>query len=325
MNGVWHCDCNPRQPAVHFQTKKEGANQGRWFYSCQKQRDDPRSCKFFLWDSDAKPREQRALQSNSRTEPNRTNATPTRPQRDISPPPPYTVESGPSESVRKRNRALVDEDEDEDEDDYGFDREDTEFDNELNRAVVAAETPRKAARTESHTTPRRTLPWDTERNVAAGSLPTPQTDQRTKDPFSTRFSQPGGSFLTPSRFHDEDAQRQTVTPASSPFDTPTPARFKDVGTEKPDDIVQDVFGLLREEGVVLDTKPESSLRRLLEKHARRAEGANQGREVARRHMVAKDARITELTYKNNTLQAELEAEKATITMMVWERDKGSND
>jgi hypothetical protein len=279
------------------------------------QKDDPKRCKFFLWDSDAKPREQSALQNNSRTEPrpSRTNETPTRPQRAASPPPPYTTEA--ASAVRKRNRALVDEDED----DFGFDQGDAAFGHELDRAMVAAETPRKAAKTESHTTPRRRLPWDTERSGAASGMPTPQTEPRTKEPFQTRFAQPGGSFLTPSRFHDED-HRQTMTPASSPFDTPTPSRFKDV---KPDDIVQDVFGLLHEEGITLGTKTESNLKRLLEKHARRAEGANKGREVARLQIKAKDAKITELTHMNNTLQAEVEAAKATMEHMTWERDNES--
>jgi hypothetical protein len=28
--GVWKCDCNPRLSAIHLQTKKAGANKGRW-------------------------------------------------------------------------------------------------------------------------------------------------------------------------------------------------------------------------------------------------------------------------------------------------------
>lgn len=29
-NGGWHCDCSPRERAVHFETKKAGVNHGRW-------------------------------------------------------------------------------------------------------------------------------------------------------------------------------------------------------------------------------------------------------------------------------------------------------
>jgi len=30
VNGVWHCDCEPRLPAEKFQTKNGGKNHGRW-------------------------------------------------------------------------------------------------------------------------------------------------------------------------------------------------------------------------------------------------------------------------------------------------------
>ncbi|KAK1824145.1 hypothetical protein LTR12_001446 [Friedmanniomyces endolithicus] len=66
-DGVWQCECNPRLPAEHFKVKKEGKNQGRWFYTCQNQ--EPKRCGFFLWDEDAKPREEAAVLGASRTEP----------------------------------------------------------------------------------------------------------------------------------------------------------------------------------------------------------------------------------------------------------------
>ena len=47
--------------------KKEGKNQGRWFYTCQNQ--EPQRCGFFLWDEDAKLREEGAVLNNSRSEP----------------------------------------------------------------------------------------------------------------------------------------------------------------------------------------------------------------------------------------------------------------
>ncbi|KAK0322778.1 hypothetical protein LTR82_006235 [Friedmanniomyces endolithicus] len=66
-DGVWQCECSPRLPAEHFKVKKEGKNQGRWFYTCQNQ--EPKRCGFFLWDEDAKPREEAAVLGGSRTEP----------------------------------------------------------------------------------------------------------------------------------------------------------------------------------------------------------------------------------------------------------------
>jgi hypothetical protein len=66
-NGVWHCDCTPRLPAEHFKVKKESKNKGRWFYTCQNQ--EPQRCAFFLWDEDAKLREEGAVLNNNRSEP----------------------------------------------------------------------------------------------------------------------------------------------------------------------------------------------------------------------------------------------------------------
>jgi hypothetical protein len=66
-DGIWHCDCKPRLPAEHFKVKKESKNKGRWFYTCQNQAE--KSCGFFLWDEDAKLREESAVLNNSRSEP----------------------------------------------------------------------------------------------------------------------------------------------------------------------------------------------------------------------------------------------------------------
>ncbi|KAK9476024.1 hypothetical protein V1514DRAFT_212184 [Lipomyces japonicus] len=55
-NGEWKCDCIPRRVAVLRTTLKEGANKGRKFYTCTNARDE--QCKFFLWQDDAKMREQ---------------------------------------------------------------------------------------------------------------------------------------------------------------------------------------------------------------------------------------------------------------------------
>lgn len=66
-DGIWHCDCKPRLPAEHFKVKKESKNQGRWFYTCQQT--ESNRCGFFLWDEDAKIREEGAVLNNSRTEP----------------------------------------------------------------------------------------------------------------------------------------------------------------------------------------------------------------------------------------------------------------
>ena len=67
VDGIWHCECKPRLPAEHFKVKKETKNKGRWFYTCQNQAE--KRCDFFLWDEDAKLREESAVLNNSRSEP----------------------------------------------------------------------------------------------------------------------------------------------------------------------------------------------------------------------------------------------------------------
>lgn len=84
LNGIWHCECEPSLPAEHFQTKNGGQNHGRWcktpnliisvlqliernlVYTCQKSQ--PKRCKFFMWDDEAKVREESAVLNNSRSE-----------------------------------------------------------------------------------------------------------------------------------------------------------------------------------------------------------------------------------------------------------------
>ncbi|OJD17407.1 hypothetical protein AJ78_02479 [Emergomyces pasteurianus Ep9510] len=55
VNGVWHCNCEPRRQADRFQTKNGGKNHGRWFYTCTKPQ--TKRCNFFLWEDEAEIRE----------------------------------------------------------------------------------------------------------------------------------------------------------------------------------------------------------------------------------------------------------------------------
>ncbi|ODH13253.1 hypothetical protein ACO22_07444 [Paracoccidioides brasiliensis] len=55
VNAVWYCNCEPRRPADHFETKNGGRNHGRWFYTCSKPQG--KRCNFFLWDDEAVARE----------------------------------------------------------------------------------------------------------------------------------------------------------------------------------------------------------------------------------------------------------------------------
>jgi len=281
---------------------------------------DETRCKFFLWDSDAHNREAAALSNNSRTEPRLAeSATPSR--RPASPPPPYTIQSGSSGPTRKRSRVDADFDEE-----YGLDQADDDFNDELKHVMTEVETPSKAVKTSEFATPstRRILPWqmDQPTTTSYNGLQTPQTAGRTlKDPFNTRFSTPGAAHLTTSKNVDHDHDdHQTATPSSS-LDTPTPSRFRTVSA---DDLARDVFGVLQGSNVRLTSDTENELKALLSRHAKSAEGLRRGRDVIRTTVKAKDAKITELTYRVNTLEAELEAEGEMKKHLQWELDAQSD-
>ncbi|KAK7987698.1 hypothetical protein PG989_008013 [Apiospora arundinis] len=81
--GQWHCNCQPRLPAVQFQVRRKTKNEGRWFYTCQKDRTKgapgaPEHCGFFLFAEDARLREEGALFNNSNNEPPSATQTPSK-------------------------------------------------------------------------------------------------------------------------------------------------------------------------------------------------------------------------------------------------------
>jgi hypothetical protein len=180
------------------------------------------------------------------------------------------------------------------------------------------ETPRKATKTQPFMTPRRKLPWDT----LLDGMPTPQTVGRTPSETLQDRLRAEGSVQTPSKKRQDD-DSQTLSPSSPPFTTPTPSRFKDAGTPHAEDnLVDDVFSLLSEEKIHLPSKAATALRALLGKHARRAEGNSRSKEVLRLRIKAEEAKNMELSLRNNTLQAELEAAKATVEHLKWEMENG---
>ncbi|KAI0022243.1 hypothetical protein F4780DRAFT_777949 [Xylariomycetidae sp. FL0641] len=67
-NGVWHCNCQPRLPAVLLTVKRDTPNRGRTFFTCQNDRGKKNKCDFFLWSEDAHLRKEGAVLSNSRSE-----------------------------------------------------------------------------------------------------------------------------------------------------------------------------------------------------------------------------------------------------------------
>lgn len=280
--------------------------------TCQKQQDDKSRCKFFLWDTDAHPREATALANNSRTEPAITNPkTPSK--RPASPPPPYTIGSANDEAGRKRSRARSIDPENE----YGFQNNSEAFKSESNHVLEANETPRKAARKSELETPptRRMLPWSRDNQSASipDGLQTPQTSHTTDADSSSAGLR--NSLLIPPRSHDN------ATSGSSACETPTPSRFKNV---ERDDLVQDILTLLLDAEVRISKTTERDLQAVVSRHTKAAEGLKRGRDVARSTIKARDAKITELSYRISTLEAELEAEKVLFKHLQWQVQTGDH-
>ncbi|KAF2109488.1 hypothetical protein BDV96DRAFT_651920 [Lophiotrema nucula] len=328
----WMCECNPRQYAKHFETKKPGKNKGRWFYVCQKDQKDKNRCDFFLWDDDAKTREKICLRNNTDSEEEtREEQTANPPPRRPTPPPAHTVAGGAaSNAARKRGRAAL---EDEDDEFGGFDQGDPAFNNELEQAMEAAETPRKAARIDPYsadafTTPtRRKLPWM--KDGPSNGLPTPQTGGRSNDLFPTPFVNPGSSLLTPSKFREaeEDIEGTTQDPGSQHsahcLDTPTPARFREggSGSREADALATKITSTLIENGVRMNLTAEGKLRSLV------ASNMN-GRQATREYLDRKVDRVQhekrELHTRIEALEKQLEEQKALVRVLTNQiREMGS--
>lgn len=244
-DGIWHCNCTPRLPAEHFKVKKEGKNQGRWFYTCQNQQTE--RCDFFLWDEDAKLREEGAILNNSRTEPSprkvsaaqdgwdagrsRTGAggmfAGVNPgaSRHLKVEDECTDEGSPTQSSftpnqpsngakRKADEAHLSHDDD-DEALYWplTGQEEQDLVEAADATVSLPETPRKAAKTGVFSTPattvekKRTIPW---LQASTAGHPTPQTPTT-----STRLKL--NEVTTPSK-----PPLQSFPPIPEPTYAPTP-------------------------------------------------------------------------------------------------------
>lgn len=189
-DGIWHCNCTPRLPAEHFKVKKESKNQGRWFYTCQNQ--EPKRCDFFLWDEDAKLREEGAVLNNSKSEP-KSRQVPTAQEgwdagrsrggmfagidpismegastrqredeestEEGSPPPAYSSQQqGKGASKRKANAVMLDDDQDDDLLRWPLTgQEEEELVNAADSIMPPPETPRKVAKTGIYATPVTTV------------------------------------------------------------------------------------------------------------------------------------------------------------------------
>lgn len=344
-DGIWHCDCDPRLPAEHFRVKKEGKNQGRWFYTCQKQD----RCGFFLWDEDAKPREEAAVLNNSRTEPvpaqegwdagrSRKPVQEQQPQgkglfaggqhgrvvddeetaSESSPPPQYTAfASAASSSKRSAEEAELSDGDDE----FGWALGEQADVLEKRATGAGLQTPQKAQKTGVYATPaataKRKLPW----------LEQPTT------PATSKGNEGADYFQTPSKppasaTNGNEPETPYVPPTLATKSTPSPpTRHRDALSNPADStssLTSEVLNCINASNVKLPPNILSELRSIVTKHDLKAQGTIKGRDISRLAIKAKDAKIAELQARIASLEAEREVERGVQRMRRWERENAEN-
>ena len=284
IHGIWHCECEPRQPADKFQTKNGGKNHGRWFYTCQKPQ--PKRCGFFLWADDAKVREESAVLSNSRSEPEAPPETPRKQPPATQPPTPDT-RSKPappaftSATTTSRDKSQISESTVDDTFDWS-----SSADEDLASALDSYETPRKTPRTAIFNSPGKR-----DHSAMINSL---DDDDVFATP-STSHKPIGTGLLSP-----------TVTPLR-----PLNSTTYNVATSS-DTLSSQVLRLLQSHNISLPTTTSTALTSLLSSFELQKAGIAKGREISRLAVQAKDRKIAELQSRVVGLEQERETMKTVV-------------
>lgn len=273
-------------------------------YTCQKPQ--PKRCNFFLWDDEAKVREESAVLNNSRSEPAAPPQTPSKaiPTAQTRTP---STDSGsrtasddeevytPSKSsgANSGGRAKIVPTAAEDD---AFDWPSSNDEDLLEAAgEIAAkipmpppETPRKAAKTITFSSPGKRTHQDME-SSSNTIAPSPGDDV---------FATPGTS---------------NKLGLPSPAETPTPGRYKNEGGSAQDsDLATSTLTLLNSKAVHLEKEVEAELVGLLNRHDLKTQGIVKGRDISRLAIKAKNKKISELQARIAGLEAERETQKAVI-------------
>ncbi|MCJ1378433.1 hypothetical protein MMC17_001531 [Xylographa soralifera] len=297
-DGIWQCNCTPRLPAEHFQTKNGGRNHGRWFYTCQKPQ--PTRCGFFLWDDEARPREAGAVLLNARSE---------AAVRGAASPPPYTPSKAPRTPTPARTSATASPPEE------FYDWPPSDDDDDLSspsykRMPPPSSPPRKALKTDALSTP-------TKRSRGEMAFPTPSTTGK----LHAVAAADDDVFTTPTTAPHARTLFSTAS-LPSPTGTPTPQRFRaeGAGVEGGSALEGEILDALGESGVAVGAEARAALKGVCERWEMRLRGVERGREVVRAAVKRKEARIAELVGIVEGLQREREAGKAVVRSL---RERGA--
>ncbi|KAI4202381.1 MAG: hypothetical protein LQ350_002599 [Teloschistes chrysophthalmus] len=292
----------------------------------------PKRCNFFLWDDEAKPREAATVLNNSRTEPGQNPQTPTKPSNTTSSSglqTPYTgygsdrqnqahsLQDTPSKPSSARQNVSDTQSTSATEEEFydwpASDDEDVlkELDQASSiRTMPPPETPRKAMKTDSFTTPAKRL-FSEMKSGSEDSWPTSSDDV----------------FVTPSTSSRTTNGLPTtglVTPSTT-ADTPTPRRFKDPFQSGQDsELTSEVLKTLQKHGIITNSDARAELKALCDKHSLSARSVLRGRDISRAMVNTKNEKISELQEEIAALQAERETSRAMIRHMRRDMEMAKN-
>ncbi|KAL8785437.1 MAG: hypothetical protein Q9213_003367 [Squamulea squamosa] len=319
-DGVCHPRCRCK---VERATDRIANDKPAEVYTCQQPQ--PKRCKFFLWDEEAKSREAAAVLSNSRSEPITAPQTPTKPSSVPSPyglQTPYTdtskgygiptmstpyTPSKPSTVTRPNGNTqdTITTAGTSDDEFYDWPASDDEdalqiVDNvSTARIMPPPETPRKAPKTDLLSTPGKRRFSETQNGI---EITWPTLEVVEDDVFVTPSTKPKKEGLS------------TSEPAMlSPADTPTLGRFKDVLNAGLDsELTLEVLEALQDNQISLSSNAKAELKRICDRHSLSARGIIRGRDISRAMVNTKNEKISELQNTIAALQAERDTNRVVI-------------
>lgn len=297
-SGVWHCDCENRMPADKFQTKKAGKNHGRWFYTCQKSQTN--RCGFFLWEDEAKVREEGAVLSNSRSEPTspqtpRRTAPPTR-QAKLGGAAQIVTPVSPTKNKQSLQLEAFPPASNNGGHDDGEWGSDTVDDDALVNALDEFETPRKAARTETITSPSKR---EASNRSDASSVTLPLHDTADDDVFTTPSTTKRPYLET----QKSGLPSPLITPCQPPHAHPP-------FTPDTSSLTSSALHILAP--ISLPPTIQDQLVELLNRHELRTTGIAKGRDITRLAVQAKERRIADLEARIKGLEQEKETMRSVV-------------
>ncbi|QDS68105.1 hypothetical protein FKW77_010145 [Venturia effusa] len=327
--GQWHCDCEPRLPAVLETVKKDTPNKGKRFYKCQNWKETTGKCDMFLWEEEAATRAEAALLNQSRTEPRAQEdiRPPPRPEQpSVTPTPSYdfrapSLREASHASTVPSNHTNAPDDGEETEDDF----EEAMIKAEHDTQQIVPTTEKIGTHQPAPVTPRanRAEPMVTtgKRKFSDIGLETPQKMRQPQ--LGLHDSGYGGGEASDRQASKRRAMGSDFLDQISPQSSPTPSRFRNAeDTAVEHTLFKSISEALSTHGVRLSDRANHSVQQVCIRYERKTQGLVKGREISRLALTAREAKIAELQHRINTLDAELNTERAIVKHL---REAGEDD